>query len=109
MPVHGVALLLQEALGNLIDNAMHHCPPGAHITVRAGQCWLEVQDDGPGIAPGHQPHVFERFYRAAPSGVPGSGLGLAIVKEIASQHGALVSVRSPVQEERGTLVRITWP
>jgi len=106
--VHGVALLLQEALGNLIDNAMHHCPPGAHITVRVGLCWLEVQDDGPGIALAHQPHVFERFYRAAPSGVSGSGLGLAIVKEIASQHGAQVSVCSPAQDERGTRIRITW-
>ena len=107
--VQGVALLLQEALGNLIDNAIHHCAAGAHITVRVGQTWVAVQDDGPGIALVHQPHVFERFYRAAPSGVSGSGLGLAIVKEIASQHGAQVSLHSPVQDGRGTLIRISWP
>jgi two-component system sensor histidine kinase TctE len=109
VPVHGVALLLQEALGNLIDNAMHHCPTGAHITVRVSRALLEVEDDGPGIALAHQPHVFERFYRAAPSGVTGSGLGLAIVKEIASQHGAKVEVHSPVQDGQGTLIRIIWP
>lgn len=107
--VQGVALLLQEALSNLIDNAIHHCPVGARITVRVGKTWLEVQDDGLGISSVDQPHVFERFYRAAPSGVPGSGLGLAIVKEIASQHGAQVSVHSPVLDGRGTLIRIHWP
>ncbi len=106
--VQGVDLLLQEALSNLIDNAMHHGPPGAHITVRVGNAWLEVQDDGPGIAPEHQGHVFERFYRAAPSCVSGSGLGLAIVKEIASQHGAVVSLRSPVHKGRGLAIRLSW-
>lgn len=104
--VSGVDVLLQEALGNLIDNALHHCPAGAHITVRVGQAWLEVEDDGPGIPAEHQAHVFERFYRAAPAGVVGSGLGLAIVKEIALQHGAQVTVQSPVQAGRGTLIRL---
>ena len=106
--VQAVDLLLHEALSNLIDNAIHHGPMGTHITVRVGDRWLEVEDNGPGIAPEHQAHVFERFYRAAPSGVPGSGLGLAIVKEIASQHGAEVSVRSPVIGDHGTVIRMRW-
>jgi two-component system, OmpR family, sensor histidine kinase TctE len=107
-PVQGVDLLLHEALSNLIDNALHHGPVGTHITVRVGEGWLEVQDDGPGIAPQHQAHVFERFYRAAPAGLTGSGLGLAIVKEIASQHGAQVSVRSPLDKGCGTAIRLSW-
>ncbi len=107
--VQGVDLLLHEALGNLIDNAMHHGPSGTHITVRVDAAGFEVEDDGPGIAAEHQAHVFERFYRAAPAGLAGSGLGLAIVKEIASQHGAEVQVRSPVTEGRGTLIRMHWP
>jgi two-component system sensor histidine kinase TctE len=106
--VHGVDLLLHEALSNLIDNAIHHGPAGTQITVRVGAHWFEVEDDGPGIAPEHQAHVFERFYRAAPSGLSGSGLGLAIVKEIASQHGAQVSVRSPVHGGCGTAIRLSW-
>jgi two-component system sensor histidine kinase TctE len=106
--VQGVDLLLHEALSNLIDNAMHHGPVGTHITVRVGAGWVEVQDDGPGIAPAHQAHVFERFYRAAPAGVSGSGLGLAIVKEIASQQGAQVSLHSPVADGRGTSIRLGW-
>ena len=107
--VQGVDLLLHEALSNLIDNAILHGPVGTHITVRVGECWLEVEDDGPGIAPEHQAHVFERFYRAAPSGVNGSGLGLAIVQEIASQHGALMQLTSPVKKGRGALIRMSWP
>lgn len=107
--VQGVDLLLHEALSNLIDNAIHHGPVGTHITVRVGEFWLEVEDDGPGIAPEHQAHVFERFYRAAPSGVNGSGLGLAIVKEIANQHGAVMQVTSPVEKGRGALIRMSWP
>ena len=106
--VQGVDVLLHAALSTLIDNAIHHSPVGTHITVRVGACWLEVEDDGPGIAPEHQAYVFERFYRAAPSGVTGSGLGLAIVKEIASQHGAQVAVRSPLADGRGTAIRLSW-
>lgn len=106
--VHGVDLLLHEALSNLIDNAIHHGPAGTQITVRVGLNWFEVEDDGPGIAPEHQAHVFERFYRAAPSGLSGSGLGLAIVKEIASQHGAMVSVNSPLKDGHGTAIRMSW-
>ncbi len=107
--VQGVDVLLHEALSNLIDNAIHHGPVGTHITVRVGDGWFEVEDDGPGIAPEHQAHVFERFYRAAHSGVSGSGLGLAIVKEIASQHGAVLEVNSPLDKGRGTLIRMIWP
>ena len=106
--VHGHAVLLQEALTNLIDNALHHGGAGVRITVRVLAQGLEVEDDGPGIAAEHQAHVFERFYRAAPAGVSGSGLGLAIVQEIARQHGALAQVRSPVQNGRGTVVALRW-
>lgn len=107
--VQGKAVLLQEAVANLIDNAMHHGGPGVRITVRVTAQGIEVEDDGPGIAQEHQNHVFERFYRAAAPGVTGSGLGLAIVQEIAHQHGALVQVHSPLSEGRGTLMRLFWP
>jgi two-component system sensor histidine kinase TctE len=108
LAVQGVDVLLHEALSNLIDNAIQHSASGAHITVRVGQTWVEVEDDGPGIAPEHQAHVFERFYRAAPSGVTGSGLGLAIVAEIASQHGAVVQLSSPLRDGCGTAIRMCW-
>ena len=106
--VQGNAVLLQEALANLLDNALHHGGRGTHVTVRALAHGVEVQDDGPGIAPEHQAHVFERFYRAAAPGVSGSGLGLAIVQEIARQHGARVELHSPLDTGRGTRIGLVW-
>ncbi|QKO20463.1 sensor histidine kinase [Rhodoferax sp. BAB1] len=105
--VPGTAALLHDALGNLIDNALHHSPAGTRITVRVGSCWVEVEDSGPGIAPEHQAHVFERFYRGAPPSVRGSGLGLAIVREIAQQCGARLTLRSTPGQ--GSVFRLEWP
>ena len=108
-PVQANAILLQEALSNLLDNAIHHGGPGTHVTVRVVAHGVEVEDDGPGIAPEHQAHVFERFYRAAAPGVSGSGLGLAIVQEIARQHGGRVELHSPLAKGRGTRIGLFWP
>lgn len=108
--VQGVALMLHEVIANLIDNALAHGGVGVSVTVRVGQGWLEVEDNGPGIAPEHQPHVFERFYSASgpQSSRQGSGLGLAIVREIALQHGAQLQLVSPVANQRGTRIRLAW-
>lgn len=108
--VQGVALLMGEALSNLIDNAMVHGGQGVRITVRVGSAWVEVEDNGPGIALEQQDHVFERFYRGVtdPS-VKGNGLGLAIVREIALQHQAEWELHSPVSLGRGTRIRLNWP
>jgi len=108
-PVQANAILLQEALSNLLDNALHHGGPDTHVTVRVVAHGVEVEDDGPGIAPEHQAHVFERFYRAAAPGVSGSGLGLAIVQEIARQHGGRVELHSPLAKGRGTRIGLVWP
>ncbi len=90
--VNGDAFLLREALANLVHNALEYTPPGGHVTVRtangAARVRLEVEDDGPGIAPGERRRVLERFYRAPGTAGTGSGLGLAIVREIAAAHGA---------------------
>lgn len=107
--VPGVQRLLREALSNLVDNAICHTPEGSRITVRVGPGWVEVEDNGPGIEERHRPHVFERFYRGAPAERPGSGLGLAIVKEIASQHGASVTLQHGGADAPGLRVRLAWP
>jgi two-component system sensor histidine kinase TctE len=87
--VAGEALLLREALNNLIDNALNYAGTGSEVTLsvqtHGEQVRLEVADNGPGLAAHDVPRVFERFWRA--SDLPGGcGLGLAIVSEIAQRH-----------------------
>ncbi|MDO8320319.1 sensor histidine kinase [Rhodoferax sp.] len=91
----GEAILLREALNNLIDNALTYAGCGSEVTVsvqtQGQQVLLEVADNGPGLSKQDLPHAFERFWRA--SDVPGGcGLGLAIVAEIAQRHGGLAKV-----------------
>ena len=89
----GDATGLERAITNLLDNAAKWSPPGGTITVRLASGVLTVDDQGPGIRPEDQPHVFERFWRSEESrSMPGSGLGLAIVKQVVDQHGGRVVV-----------------
>ena len=83
-------LLIDELLGNLIDNALKYGARPGHISlnVAANPPALTVEDDGPGISPDQCGRVFEAFYRAPEATEGGSGLGLAIVREIAHAHGA---------------------
>jgi two-component system sensor histidine kinase TctE len=94
-PVHanGLEWLLRELLTNLLDNALKYTPAGGHVTLRcglqvqpAGLPFLEVEDDGPGLAVEERDRVLERFYRVPGSKVDGNGLGLAIADEIARVH-----------------------
>ena len=111
-PVKGIALLLREALANLVDNALRYTPQGGHVTVRTRRegdhCLLEVEDDGPGIPQELRQKVFDRFYRPPGSPGDGCGLGLAIVKEIAEAHGGRVDILDPASPH-GTRLRITLP
>lgn len=91
--IDGQPELLQELLGNLIDNAVRYAGPGAMVTVRVAGRRLVVEDNGPGVAPFERESVFKRFYRGqASTKGEGSGLGLSIVREIARIHGATVTL-----------------
>jgi two-component system, OmpR family, sensor histidine kinase TctE len=109
--VEGDAFLLREALSNLVHNAVEYSPRGGRVTVRTGSrnghAFLEVEDDGPGIAPQERSHVLERFYRVPGTPGTGSGLGLAIVREIAASHAASISIQDGAG--RGCRVGITFP
>lgn len=107
--VDAQALLLKEALGNLIENALHYAGAGLHVTVGAhdGPPRLFVEDNGPGIPATERDRVWERFYRIPGTPGFGCGLGLAIVKEIADRHGATVSLEA-AQGDSGTRVTITF-
>jgi signal transduction histidine kinase len=92
---------IAQVLGNLVDNALRHTPPGGSVTLGARATTdaveLSVSDTGAGIDPRHLPHLFERFYRADEardrhSG--GSGIGLAISKALVEAHGGRIRATS---------------
>jgi signal transduction histidine kinase len=87
-----------QVVRTLLDNALTHAPAGTHVTLRARagreHAYVEVEDDGPGIAPEHVPHVFDRFYRGEGSVASGSGLGLAIARELVQAMAGRVELES---------------
>jgi signal transduction histidine kinase len=94
---------LMQVFTNLVDNALKFTPRGGAITLHAsqdvkGQMHLSVADNGHGIPPEKQAHIFDRFYQADPARrggyKHGTGLGLAIAREIIQAHGGKISVRS---------------
>ena len=109
LEVTGNALLLREALANLIDNAIRYAGSGSMVTVRArelaGEAVIEVEDNGPGIPPADRERVFERFARATHQG-DGCGLGLAIVKEIVERHAGSVTLEGAVPRGLRATVRL---
>lgn len=101
---------IEQALVNLISNALKYAPatPIAIAVTRINDsAQLVVQDAGPGIPLARQPHIFERFERAASRNVSGLGLGLFIVKEIVEAHQGKVEVIS--EEGRGAKFIVTLP
>jgi two-component system, OmpR family, sensor histidine kinase TctE len=108
--VHGDALLLREAIKNLVDNALKYGGDGPlqiALTVEGGQAVLTIADHGAGIAPGDAERVFERFARGegAPSG--GAGLGLAIVKRVVDSHGGRIDLSN--RPQGGLIATIRLP
>ncbi|HTF60576.1 MAG TPA: HAMP domain-containing sensor histidine kinase [Actinomycetes bacterium] len=94
---------LKRAVANLLENAVRLAPEGSRIRLATGsegdRAWVAVADEGPGIAPDDQPHVFDRFWRADKArsrADGGTGLGLAIVRQIAESHGGQVRLQSKV-------------
>jgi two-component system sensor histidine kinase TctE len=110
--VAGSAWLIEDLLGNLIDNALHYTPSGGRVTVRCGggqsEPYLEVEDDGPGIPEAERGRVRQRFYRLPGSQGHGCGLGLAIVEEIARLHRAAVTIDAGAGGH-GTKIRVQFP
>lgn len=92
----GDAELLEQAVVNVLENAVKWSPPGSTVRIRLLGDQLRITDEGPGIADVDLPHVFDRFYRAESArSTPGTGLGLAIAAKILQDHrGAITAGRS---------------
>jgi two-component system sensor histidine kinase KdpD len=89
------AVLMEQVLVNLIDNALKYSPPGSPVDIKAWAAGksltLSVADQGPGIAPGEEARIFEKLARGeAGTSRPGAGLGLAICKGIVTAHGGRI-------------------
>jgi len=94
-PIHvrGNAGAIEDAIRNLVENAVAHTSRHSEVTVAvAPDGRVRVADQGPGIAPEDRQRIFQRFWRGkgAPNG--GAGLGLAIVKEVADAHHATIHI-----------------
>jgi heavy metal sensor kinase len=101
--VMGDSDALKRAIANLLENAVRLAPLDSRIRLAVGSerdlAWVAVSDEGPGIAPEHQPKVFDRFWRADKGrsrADGGTGLGLSIVRQIAQTHGGDVQLQSRV-------------
>jgi two-component system sensor histidine kinase KdpD len=98
MPLlHFDGVLVEQVLLNLFDNAAKYTPPGTPIQILASvegkRAVIEVADSGPGLAPGEEKHIFDKFVRGAAGatgGRRGAGLGLAICRAIVEIHGGRI-------------------
>jgi len=115
LPIRVDRTRLQQAVYNLLDNAVKYSRQHGEIRLSArqrdGEIELTVTDDGIGITKEDLPRIFERFYRAdkarSPDKIRGTGLGLAIVKHIAQLHGGRVEAESEL--DKGTTIRVVLP
>lgn len=113
LEILGNGHLIEQAVVNLVDNAVKYCPEGSVVLVRCEReedrrILLVVQDNGPGIPEADQERIFERFYRvekARSRDMGGTGLGLAIVKHIMLLHGGTVALESSRGEGASFLLR----
>jgi signal transduction histidine kinase len=101
VPVEGNQTIVERVLMIILDNAIRYTPAGGRIWISTWlskeSCGFTVRDNGIGIAPSNQAHIFERFYRVDTARTPrdgGSGLGLAIAKGLVELHNGTIQVDS---------------
>jgi K+-sensing histidine kinase KdpD len=115
----GDPVLLEVALANVLENAVRYTPDGGTISLSSvlkdGQVVVQVADEGPGVAEGELPRLFDKFYRgAAAKRTPGTGLGLSIVRGVMQGMGgqATAALREEGSEGRapgGLVVSLILP
>lgn len=109
--VQADAVAMEQVLMNLLDNAVQYTPAASPLEIRAAgdsELVVEVSDHGPGLVPGTEKRVFEKFFRSQPAANRrGIGLGLAICKGIIEAHGGTISAMNRVGG--GAVFRFTLP
>ena len=110
VPLDGV--LIEQVLLNVLDNALKYTPPGSPIALSAwtteDAVTVEVADRGPGLPPGEEPRIFDKFYRVPRTAMPsGTGLGLTICRGMVEAHGGHMWADN--RPGGGTVVRFTLP
>ena len=104
---------LTQAIANLLDNALTYTPTGGTVTVRLdvgeSDCTIHVLDSGPGLKPGEEDLIWQRFVRGSMASAksPGMGLGLSLVRAVATAHGGDAGARN--REEGGADFWIKLP
>ena len=115
--IAGIQDQLRSIIEQLMSNAVKYSPTGGEIRIMlrdsGTQMELEVEDEGPGIAPDERSHVFEPFFRGKTAqdheGLEGPGLGLAIVKEYITNHQGNVEIIDARQDQHGGRIRVHLP
>jgi len=104
------AVLVEQLLVNLLENAARYAGPAAHVNVGAraepGAVLVEIRDDGPGLPPGREERIFEKFHRGS-AREHGFGLGLAICRAIVTAHGGRIWAENAAPQ--GAVFRFTLP
>jgi two-component system, OmpR family, sensor histidine kinase TctE len=105
--VQGNADAIEDAIRNLVENAVTHSPPGEEVTVAVcADARVNVADHGPGVPIDQQERIFERFWKGRSIETAGVGLGLAIVKKIMEAHRGTAAVRN--NSGRGSIFTLTF-
>jgi two-component system, OmpR family, sensor histidine kinase KdpD len=105
------AVLFEQVLWNLLENASKYTPAGSPISIAAWEdneeVAIEISDSGPGFASGEELLVWDKFYRGRAAGARGAGLGLPICRAIVTAHGGQIDAAN--QPEGGAVIRIRLP
>ena len=115
LAVTGDQVLLEQALGNLVENALRFAPEGSTVVLRTarrnGAAVIEVLDEGPGVPPKDIERIFEKFFRSSATAphLQGSGLGLSIAKGLTEAMGGEISAHARDDGRSGLCVVISLP